>query len=273
MKKPILLLIGLFSILVLNAQQLTYPFNDLQPSEPGIYYTNKDVDPVNVLLIRDYLAWNCNGNLQFLLGLGANVTVIPTSAIATHDFSPYCLIVIEGELTSNAPVISSNVAKFEAYVGAGGTMEIHASTQGANVTLPGGVISNFSLVTTNLVANPGHPIAAGIPSPFIGSLASHNYFTNLLPGTIIITTTNTQQPTTIEYTYGNGMITATGCTYEAYYCWGGPIGDLNRNNLTYSVMNCNLPINPDTVPLSPWAIAIALVLILGATVLRYKRIL
>ncbi|MBW6459977.1 MAG: hypothetical protein K0B08_05330 [Bacteroidales bacterium] len=115
-----------------------------------------------------------------------------------------------------------------------------------------------------------HPIVAGVGNPFYGSYASHGYFSNLVPGTSIITETSSNNlPTTIQYSYGTGTVTATTCTYEFGYDNGQEAGVMLVNNLNYS---CEfVPPPPVGVPVSSWALFIGIFLTLAFTIIRFRR--
>ena len=79
----------------------------------------------------------------------------------------------------------------------------------------------------NVIDDLSHPVVAGVPSPFWGSWASHDIFTNL-PGNahVIVHGQNSSAPTMVEYGIGNGWMIAYGQTLEITYDlgWqGGPI--------------------------------------------------
>ncbi len=269
MKKSFLLIIGLVIFISLNAQQITTNYSNKVKAIPNTYSTTDNGEAPNVLLIEDNFEWGCNDNLEALTNLGANVTMITTTMLANYDLTPFCLVVVTGSIYGGTlSNLNASLTVLEDFVNAGGTLEYHAWTQESiALYLPGGVVSIQEFSGSNTVTLPGHPIVAGIPSPFFGNEASHNYFDNLPAGATIITENNSNLPTTIEYQLGSGLITATCCTYEAYYCYqSGYIGTMMVNNLTYSVNQCGrIPI-----PIAPWAIAIGIVLIVGITLVRLR---
>ncbi len=277
MKKSILLLIALFSFVLIKAQNFSFNDHKAIKSFPGTYYPgggNRD-NPYSplVLIVHDFTF--CDLSLTILTeDLGATVTVINSEEVGTIDFSDFCLIVLEPFFPNEYDTISKYVAKFEAFVSPGGTLEVHAGSVPdflVPMLLPGGVETTYGSFDENTVIDPLHPIIdQEVPSPFTGLFGDLYSFINTPSGTVIITQNMLAEPTTIAYPFGNGLITATGFSYDAEACFGfGDIGEMLPNNLEYSLNQCAAPIPP--VPISPWTIAIAIGLILGATIIRYKR--
>jgi len=226
----------------------------------------------NFLVLRDQLPWGLDVTVPILLGKGATVTTATSTDFPGLDFADYCVVVIESSQSSDFyAAYTSNFSKFVDYVESGGVLQVHAATftspSVAEITLPGGTVPVGNPVSTNIVALPTHPIVAGVPSPFSGSSASHGYLDNLVPGAIIITEQSNNQPTTIEYTLGSGLVIATTVTYEfAYYHnWGA--AEMLPNSLQYSS-----DFSPQPVPLSNWALFSGIFLIMLFTAFRFKRV-
>jgi len=119
-----------------------------------------------------------------------------------------------------------------------GSLEVHAATCGWNS--PAAIQLYFqeeSILRSNMIIITyswcRHPIVAGFQS-FYGSYASHGYFSNLVGGTDIITeTSSNNQPSTIQYTYGTGIVTATTALMNWIRIWPGA-GEMLVNDLNYS---------------------------------------
>lgn len=229
----------------------------------------------NFLVFMDNLPWNSSAIQTILTANGESWVLQNSASMASTDFSMYDVIIIASDQVPGFHVnFSANFAKFEAFVTNGGTLEVHAATAGWNsdcigVQLPGGVTTTCEFDNYNVIADAAHPIVAGVSNPFYGSFASHGYFNNLVTGTDIITTMQSSgQPTTIQYQYGNGIVTATTCTYEFGYDNGQEAGEMLVNNLNYG---CEHAIDA-RVPVSDWAIGIGIFMILFAAVLRYRRV-
>jgi hypothetical protein len=279
MKKLLLLIVVLFAMTSASiAQQSTGP---QQNPRPPIYVetqinTNHGPSGCNFLVFMNNLPWGATAIQDILTANGETFSVVNSSQMATLDFSPYDVIITASDqIPEFYTDFAASFPKFVAFVNNGGTLEVHAATFGWNspcmpVNLPGGVFTTCQLDNYNDVVLPAHPIVAGVTSPFYGNYASHGYFSNLVAGTDIITVTSSNLlPTTIQYHYGAGVVTATTVTYEAAYSWGGWQGGIMlQNNLKYS---CDHSIAAN-VPLSDWAIGIGIFLILAAAFVRYKRI-
>jgi hypothetical protein len=230
----------------------------------------------NVLVFRDQIAWGYNTLVPALVATGATVTTATSAEMATIDLTPFCLVIFESNQTEGFyGTYNANLAKFTAWVQNGGTLEFHACVFSSTrdiigaTPLPGGA-STFAtsyLDNNNFIADAGHPINAGLTDPLVGSYASHDAFTNLLPGTDIINTNSSDLPTTIEYMLGNGRVVATGQTWEIAYGLGWNVGTEMINCVNYTTAVCS----NQEVPLNSWAIFIGLALILTVAFVRYRR--
>jgi hypothetical protein len=235
---------------------------------------NRNHGGCHYLIFMNNLPWGSDAIQTILTNNGETFVILNSSMMATEDFELYDVIITASDqVPSFYTDFAANFAKFVSFVTNGGSLEVHAATAGWNspcmgILLPGGVTTTCVYDTYNNVVMPAHPIVAGVSNPFYGSYASHGYFSNLVTGTDIITTmTSTGDPTTIQYVYGSGVVTGTTCTYEFGWTYGQEAGEMLVNNLNYACEHHNQP-----VPLSDWAIGIGIFLILGAALLRYKRI-
>lgn len=237
---------------------------------------NHEPSGCKFLVFMDNLPWGYPSIQDILTANGEDWSLANSSQMATIDFSLYDVIIIASDqIPGFYTDFSANFSKFVTFVTNGGSLEVHAATCGWNspcgysVVLPGGVYTTESYDYDNVIVNAGHPIVAGVSNPFSGTYASHGYFSNLVTGTDIITTQSiSSDPTTIQYTYGTGVVTATTCTYEYGYYQGQEAGEMLVNNLNYG---CEHAIDAET-PISNWAIGIGIFLIIGAALLRYKRL-
>jgi hypothetical protein len=230
----------------------------------------------NFLVFMDNLPWGSSSIQDYLTANGETFSVLNSSAMASTDFSAYDVIIVASDQVPGFYAnFSANFVKFETFVTNGGSLEVHSATCGWNspcgysVVLPGGVYTTEQYDATNNIVNPANPIVAGIPNPFSGTWASHGYFSNLVAGTDIITeTSSNNKPTTIQYHYAGGVVTATTCTYE-YGCGAGEQAcNMLHNNLNYS---CSHAIEAQ-VPVADWAVGIGIFLIAMAAFLRYRRL-
>jgi hypothetical protein len=194
--------------------------------------------------------------------------------MASEDFSQYDVIIIASDqVPAFYTDFVANSAKFVNWVNAGGRLQVHAATCGWNspcgysVQLPGGVYTTEAYDEYNVIVDAAHPIVAGVSNPFYGFYASHGYFSNLVAGTTIITASQSNgQPTTIQYNYGSGTVTATTCTYEYGWSVGQEAGVMLVNNLNYSSTGFG-----PSVPLSNWALYFGIFLMVTFIGFRFIR--
>ena len=206
---------------------------DPAPTQSG----NASDDP-QILIIQDTSAWGVfmDDVLQDNFGLAA--TVINSGDLATTNFSPFDLIItVSDESSTYYGALSSEVAKFEAFVEAGGIVQYQAATQGSSLDIAGGVLALFgNLENINRVLLPSHPLAQGLPINLDGNAANHATLTNLPVGTSVVTeTASTNLPTTVVYELGLGSVIATGMTWEFLYSRNFNSGPMLLNAISYSL--------------------------------------
>ncbi len=279
MKKLTLLIIMLAMIAGSSFAQLNTSYEGRPADFKTIWsedYTsnNNNKGSCFFLVFRDNLPWNTTSVTDVLDANLENYAVLGSALMATMDFSTFDVIVIEGD---QVPGFHSNFvasfAKFDAFVQAGGRLEIHACVGGWNsqsttsVQLPGGAYTSQLLENWNDVAMPAHPVVAGVNNPFWGNMASHGVINNLVPGTEILATAQSNGlPTTIQYSWGTGTVIATTSPLEAAWDWGWNYGIMLENTLSYT---CGYV--PPGVPVSDWAIYLGIFLIATFMVFRYRR--
>lgn len=245
MKKVILLFVAM-TVSVFTFAQMN---SGHQTNAPAPIMVQSQIVPAlngtcNFLVLQDNLPWGSSAITNILTANGETFSVANSATFPGMDFSPYDVIIVASDqVPAFHTVFAANFGKFQAFVQAGGSLEVHAATCGWNspcgysVQLPGGVFTVEEYDFYNLVADPTNPIVTGVSSPFYGNYASHGYFSNLVAGTEIITTAQTSgRPTTIQYHFGAGVVTATCCTYEFGYNNGQQAGTMLVNNLNYA---CN----------------------------------
>ncbi len=228
------------------------------------------------LVFMDNLPWGSSAIQTILTNNGESFVVKNSSTMATEDFSLYDVIIIASDQVPGFHTnFVANFTKFVNFVTAGGRLEVHAATCGWNspcdysVQLPGGVYTTEHYDNYNVIADALHPIVAGVSNPFYGNYASHGHFSNLVPGTKIITRSQiNNEPTTIQYNYGMGTVTATTCTYEYGYNNGQEAGEMLVNNLNYS---CEFVPEPQQTPVTGWALGIGIFLIAAFTMFRFWK--
>ncbi len=191
-----------------------------------------------VLVIQDTDAWGVDMGTFIFDNFGISCTVINSGQIGSTNFDPFDLVLTVGDEDFNYyQALTSNVGKFEAYASAGGVVQYQCATQGDGVTVVGGVqvvVGPFE--SFNDILDLDHPIVAGLSSPLEGSSANHTHLANLPGGTNVITqTSDSNEPTTVEYAHGSGRVILTGMTWEFLYNFGFPAGAMLGNAVQYSL--------------------------------------
>jgi hypothetical protein len=77
-----------------------------------------------------------------------------------------------------------------------------------------------------------------------GNHASHNYFTGLPEISTILCTDSSQNPTLVEYKYGQGRVVATGQPLEAAWSWSMDTKPIYPNMILYT-FNKEIPEVPE----------------------------
>lgn len=169
-----------------------------------------------VLIIQDSYPWGYDSIQQILNNNGIAYDQVDSSYMATIDLSVYELVIIPSEQSWDFyNAWDANIGRFETYVEAGGALWLSGTTQGRMPLMPGGVINQYGPDSYNDVLLPDHPWVAGVSGQIFGSSASHNYFTNLSPGSqVVAQSMGYGQATLVDYGMGAGRIMLTGQTLE-----------------------------------------------------------
>lgn len=186
----------------------------------------------NILIFRDNLAWSCDVNVPLLEGMGATVSTAPSSQMTSIDLEQFDVIIFESQ-QSRAFYTNYNAssARFDQFLRNGGIMSFHTATFSTDripeLTLPGGMrtLVSETLDSNNMVNDSTHPLVQGSPAVMTGSYASHEAFSNLPSGARVIVANSQGQPTTVEYNVGQGLLLATGMTWEWGYYFGNSCGN------------------------------------------------
>lgn len=181
----------------------------------------------SVLIIQDEYPWGADSIQQILSAHAIPYDQVDSSYMATIDLSAYELVIIPSvQSTTFYDNWDIHIARFEEYVEAGGALWLSGTTQGQVPAAPGGVLNHLGGDDYNDVLLPGHPWVAGVSGQIFGNSASHNYFTNLFPGSLVVAqSTNYGQATLVDYRIGAGRIMLTGQTLEIawWYNWDAAI--------------------------------------------------
>jgi len=200
-----------------------------------------------VLLIQDSLAWGYDAWAAIMTANGIPYDVINSSQIPSTNFSAYKMIAIPSVQGSAYNTnFNSNLAQFESFIDAGGVVLMSFCTQSGHtpyIQPPFGGTNNYGTAVENYIQDPTHPIMAGVPNPYSGSSASHNYMSNLLPRDRILVTQGTTpggNVVMIEREHGAGILVAGGQTFE--FGWGnGQSAGLILENMIPHYYNNWLP--------------------------------
>jgi PKD repeat protein len=194
-----------------------------------------------VAIFKDANPWGSVATETILNMYGIPYEIHNSSEFGTLDFSQFGMIVISGDQpTSFYDAYGNNVQKFEDYVAGGGFLNFFscdAGWNGGTLTdpLPGGIVWNGWIYENyNVIDDPSHPVAAGVPNPFYGNYASHGHFTTIPGDALIIASEQIGgNPTILEYRIGAGIMVAFGQPLEISYDWGWDAGMIIVNTLLY----------------------------------------
>ncbi len=195
----------------------------------GAPVTPKVASDSIALVVKDNDPWESGAWPESgLVSLGIPYDIITSSMFASQSLTSYKFIVIasdQGQAFYDTMALSSS--KLEAWVAAGGKLEVHACDVGHHsgswsTLLPGGVDHvGWEFAQQNHILLPSHPVVQGLTdSDFYNwNYVSHGYFTSLPAGTQVIMGYYAEdgvtiKPTVIEYSYGAGKVVATMQTWE-----------------------------------------------------------
>ncbi|MBE0411118.1 MAG: hypothetical protein IBX69_15460 [Anaerolineales bacterium] len=208
-------------------------------------------DPImmSVLIIQDQYPWGFSSIQDILTTKGIDYDQIDSLQIPAVDLSPYVLVIVPSDQPSAFYTTwNDNLAKFEDYVENGGALWLSTATSSETdpePLLPGGVIKSLDLDEYNEILEPTHPWVAGVPDPMYGTFASHDSFTNLYPGSVVVAQAQTSHnPTLVDYSLGDGRILITGQTLEfawAYDWDGAPILQNSLIDMYYWAVASDIP--------------------------------
>ncbi len=202
------------------------------------------IGDTSILVIQDAAEWGIDMKNFIQTNFNKTATKISYSMLASTNFLMYDIIIVVGnQSTTYYNTISSNKAKFEAFLNNGGIVQYQlASYNGNTINLAGGV---NALTGNNETQNKSilmtHPIVNGLPETLNGNDANSGYLSNLPANVKIITQTmNSARPTTIEYAYGSGLVIATTMTWGHLYTNGYNSGPMLTKATNYSISKVGL---------------------------------
>ena len=196
----------------------------------------------DVLLFRDILPWGSNADSTVLTNLGYAFETHIINDVSTLNLSNYKVIIIASDQPQSFyDGYASNYSKFQNYVKSGGVLVFFACDQGwgggaLSAPLPGGVTKENKYEEYNYIVDSNHPIVTGeltdnqvlTNADLVGSYCSHSVFDNLDTQVangaisnldIVFKGSNSNKPTLAVYKVGNGVVIASGNTWEIGYDW------------------------------------------------------
>ncbi len=186
-----------------------------------------------VLIIRDTAA----GVIENILtDSGILFDSMDSAGIPTLNLNAYHLVIIPGsQALSFYAAWNAALAKFEAYLAAGGALWFSAVKEDAvpvNLKIPGGVKAALDNDTTNFVRLTKHPWMTNVDETIYATPASRFYFTDLVDGSIVLTTeSDAGDPTLLDYRLGLGRVLVSGLPLEQAYADSENFRQILRNSL------------------------------------------
>ncbi len=193
-----------------------------------------------ILLIQNSLPWDSDANIQLLQrlqdqGAIAGFDVCSVADFGTLELAKYSVISIANDQTTDTyEQCAAIIRGLEFFVQGGGVVIFGACDRGwggngnLSVDLPCGVQRIETYQYNNYIMDSDHPIVTCELSDSVGmttsSLQNGNYcsHTSFDPNSLpedanVILCDENQNPTLVEYAYGDGVVIASGLTWEFYY--------------------------------------------------------
>ncbi len=222
-------------------------FDVINSSTPPDGYTPVEATPrslvplqPDVLILQQTLPWGSNADATVIGSLGYTYEIKNMSNVPSLDLSKYCFVLIVNDQSQSFyDSYATNYSIFQNYVENGGVLVFFACGYGwggghLNAPLPGGVTTVQDYDYYNLISDSNHPIVTdelteGIPltntdlySTYCSHVSFNNLSTQVSSGSIknldiILKAKGSELPTLIEYQVGNGLVIASGNTWEYTY--------------------------------------------------------
>ncbi|MBI4770646.1 MAG: carboxypeptidase regulatory-like domain-containing protein, partial [Chloroflexi bacterium] len=189
-----------------------------------------------VLIIQDVYPWGYDSIQQVLNASGISYDQVTSSSLPTVNLAAYNLVIVPSvQPASFYQTWNDNLARIEDYVTAGGYLWLSVTTFDniyPKPLAPGGAASTNDFDAYNLVVEPSHPWVAGVPGTIYGNWASHDSFTQLASGTLVVVRAqSSSRPTLVDYRLGAGRVLASGMTLEFAWVYGWNAAPILRNSL------------------------------------------
>lgn len=193
----------------------------------------EDDDP-RVILIQDVLPWDSNANETVLRNLGVSYIKVSTSDLDSLDLWEYDMVIMANDQPlqtyQNYKTFKENL---DLFANLGGVIVYGACDEGwadgtIQVDLPGNVKKHHEYSFYDYIADDSHPIVTGIltdgqvltDNDLHEHYCSHSTFDeSTLPqgSKVILRSSQSDEPTLVQYPFGSGYVIASGLTWEFNY--------------------------------------------------------
>lgn len=201
---------------------------------------DENADGNRILLIQNSLPWDSNANSNLLSSLMTQNVIVgydicTVAEFGTLDLAKYAVISIANDQTTSTYDQCADIIKgLEFFVQGGGVVIFGACDRGwggngnLSIDLPLGLKRIEAFHENNYIADSNHPIVtaeysdqSGLTTSSLigGTYCSHTSFdpSSLPANAHTILCDEDQNPTLVEYPYGDGLVIASGLTWEYYY--------------------------------------------------------
>jgi hypothetical protein len=171
-----------------------------------------------VAILQNTNPWSYDSIQQILTTLGITYDIIASADFGTTDLSPYQKVIIaSSQAAAFYTAVTTHRTWLEDYMNAGGILEVHAATQGADWILPGGAGFNYNVTDGVDILTPFHPTLyhpylVREPELEYWGYSTHGYFNDTTGATLILD--DGVEPIFFENASGDGFMIATGQTVE-----------------------------------------------------------
>ena len=189
------------------------------------------------LLIQDEAPWGDDAWNAELTAAGIPYTQIGSADLASTNLADYDLVItasVQGPSYDDA--LQAELLAFEDFVNGGGALIWSGCTHGEEPDVPlGGVnVADYGYYST--IIDDTHPLVAGVAGPDIeGSWDHHNTFATIPGGAeVIAEQQGTGDVTLYVYEVNDGVVIATGMTWEIGWDLGWENGNILVNAIDYA---------------------------------------
>ncbi|MDO4362991.1 MAG: hypothetical protein Q4C99_00550 [Clostridia bacterium] len=226
-------------------------------------YSKDNGTSKKVLLIQTSQPWRTTSNTDILKKLVDTKSIdeysqITMSNAVNRDFTEYNVVILANDQEYSSYKEYSKIKKtLEKYITSGGVVLFGACDEGwsdgsFDVVLPGDVTKYSEYVSNNYISDASNPFVKGeftnsVPmtnNMLHATYCSHTSFnedTLPLNSNVILRSKSDNAPTLVKYNYGNGIVLASGLTWEfAYqYDFDDGFGDYYDDLILYSLSLSN----------------------------------